>query len=120
METIEPMAPHIVPSQELRIGSGRTRMFIGAEHAAGVSYFFVDNEPGQGPDLHRHPYSETWVVLEGEVTVTADGVDHRAGVGDILVVGPETPHRFRAEGEGTLKMMCIHASPRIEQEFLDA
>jgi quercetin dioxygenase-like cupin family protein len=105
---------------DLTIGAGRTVKFEGEAHGSGVSFFLVDNQPGQGPDLHKHPYTETWVVLEGEVTVTADGVDHRAGVGDILVVGPDTPHRFRAEGEGTLKMMCIHASPRIEQEFLDA
>ncbi|WP_307042893.1 cupin domain-containing protein [Agromyces ramosus] len=85
-----------------------------------MSFFLVDNQPGQGPDLHEYPYTETWVVLDGEVTVTADGVDHHATVGDILVVGPETPHRFRAGGDGTLRMMCIHATPRILQEFIDA
>ncbi|MDQ0574432.1 cupin domain-containing protein [Agromyces albus] len=109
-----------VRGSDLTIGAGRTVKFEGEGYGSGVSFFLVDNQPGQGPDLHQHPYSETWVVLEGEVTVTADGEDHRAGVGDILVVGPATPHRFRAESSGTLRMMCIHASPRIEQEFLDA
>lgn len=105
---------------DLTIGSGRTVKFEGEAYGSGVSFFLVDNQPGQGPDLHTHPYTETWVVLEGEVTVTADGVDHHAGVGDILVVGPETPHQFRATGDGALRMMCIHASPRILQEFIDA
>ena len=59
-----------IPAESLRIGSGRTRRFVGREHGAGLSYFFVDNDPGQGPGLHRHPYTETWIVLEGEAEVT--------------------------------------------------
>ena len=35
----------------------------------------VDNEPGEGPGLHRHPYSETWIVRSGQVRFTADGQD---------------------------------------------
>lgn len=49
-------APVLVPAETLRIGTGRTRRFVGREHGAGVSYFFVDNDPGQGPGLHWHPY----------------------------------------------------------------
>ena len=71
-----PTAPAVVPpivrADELRRGASRTRTFVGAEHGAGVSYFFVDNEPGQGPDIHRHPYPETWVLLEGEARITID------------------------------------------------
>ena len=37
-------------------------------HEAGgsdVSGFVVDSGPGEGPDPHTHPYSETFIVLEG-------------------------------------------------------
>lgn len=74
----------IVTAAETRIGAGRTRRFVGAEHGADVSYFFVENQPGEGPGLHWHPYSETWVVLEG-----------------------------------TLRILCIHASAEITQTFID-
>ena len=120
METIEPTAPHIVPSDELRIGSGRTRMFIGAEHAAGVSYFFVDNEPGQGPDLHRHPYPETWVVLEGQATITIGDACLRAVEGDTITAPAGQWHGFKNTGAGRLRVLCIHASDRIIQEWQDA
>jgi quercetin dioxygenase-like cupin family protein len=40
--------------------------FEGESHGSGVSFFLVNNEPGQGPDLHRHPYSETWIVRAEE------------------------------------------------------
>lgn len=112
--------PTIVPAAELVIGTGRTRRFIGAEHAAGVSYFFVDNEPGQGPDLHRHPYPETWVVLEGEARVEiGDSVLH-AVEGDTATAPANVWHGFKNSGTGRLRILCIHASDRIIQEWKDA
>ncbi|WP_022885554.1 cupin domain-containing protein [Glaciibacter superstes] len=108
-----------VKGSELVIGAGRTIKFEGESYGSGVSFFLVDNQPGQGPGLHRHPYSETWVVLEGEAVVTADGEDFSAQVGDILVVEAGTAHRFTAVGDGTLRVMCIHASPRFLQENLE-
>lgn len=109
-----------VKASELVIGSGRTAKFEGQGYGSGVSFFLVDNDPGQGPDLHRHPYSETWVVLEGTAVVTADGTDTLAEEGDILIVEGGTPHRFRATGAGRLRMVCIHASPVFLQENLDS
>jgi len=109
----------MVKVQDLIIGTGRTARFEGEGYGSGVSFFLVDNEPGQGPGLHRHPYSETWVVRSGEAMITADGQEVRAVAGDILVVGAETPHRFRNVGEGRLEIVCIHASPKMIQENLD-
>ncbi len=108
-----------VTASELRIGSGRTARFEGEGYGSGVSFFLVDSDPGQGPGLHRHPYTETWVVVEGEALVTADGEEHRAVAGDILNVGAGTAHTFVATGEGPLRMVCIHASPRMQQENLE-
>jgi mannose-6-phosphate isomerase-like protein (cupin superfamily) len=103
----------------------RTAKFDGEAYGAGASFFFVDNDPGQGIGLHWHPFSETWVVIDGEVTFRVgdafgDAVDTRvdhvhAGVGAIVTVPPEQHHGFRNTGEGRLRMMCIHAGPRIIQ-----
>ena len=112
--------PPIVHAAELGIGTGRTRRFIGAEHASGVSYFFVDNEPGQGPDIHRHPYAETWVLLEGEARITiGDDVLH-AVAGDTATAPAGAWHGFKNSGTGRLRVLCIHASDRIIQEWKDA
>jgi mannose-6-phosphate isomerase-like protein (cupin superfamily) len=70
-----------------------------------------DNEPGAGPDLHRHPYSETWIIRAGAGTFTADGEEIEAGPGDIVVVGAQPPHKFKNTGDGRLDVVCIHASP---------
>jgi mannose-6-phosphate isomerase-like protein (cupin superfamily) len=93
--------------------------FEGESHGSGVSFFLVNNEPGQGPDLHRHPYSETWIVRSGRARITTAGEDIEAGPGDIAVVGPQTPHKFKNMGPGRLDIICIHASPRLIQEALE-
>ena len=70
-------------------------------------------------ECEKFPWCESWVVLEGEVIVTADGEAHPAAGGDILAVGAGTPHQFRVAGVGRLRMMCLQASPRFLQENLE-
>ncbi len=108
----------IRPEEQQRSPRG-TVTFEGEPHGSDVSMFLVHNEPGEGPDLHRHPYSETWLVRTGNVRMTADGVDIDAGPGDIVVVTPLTPHKFKNLGPGKLDIICIHASPRMIQESLE-
>ena len=109
----------IVPAESLVVGTGRTRRFIGREHGAGISYFFVDNDPGQGPGLHWHPYTETWVVLEGSAEITMGDRRLVAGAGDTATVPTGVWHRFENVGKGRLKMLCIHASDVIIQTWAD-
>jgi len=109
----------VIRAGEQQRSPGGTVTFEGESHGSGVSFFLVNNEPGEGPDLHRHPYSETWIVRSGKARITADGEDIEAGPGDIAVVGPETPHKFKNVGPDRLEIICIHSSPRIIQEALE-
>lgn len=121
MTTTDPTPTHggTVPADALRLPGSRTLRFEGRDHGSGVSFFLVTNDPGQGPRLHRHPYSETWVVLEGEATIRRGDQDVVARAGDTAVVPPGVWHRFTATGDGTLRMICIHASPQMVQETAD-
>ena len=108
----------VIRSGELHPSPGGTLRFEGESYGSGVSCFLVNNEPGAGPNLHRHPYSETWIVRAGKARITADGKDIEAGPGDIIVVSAETPHKFKNIGNDRLDIICIHASPRMIQEEL--
>ena len=109
----------VVRAGELAPSATGTVTFVGEPHGSGVSLFLVNAQPGHGPGLHRHPYSETWIVRGGKGLFTADGDELEAGRGDILVVGPETPHKFTSLGPERLDVICIHASPRMVQEELE-
>lgn len=112
--------PHgVVAGADIRIGAGRSRKFVGDEHGADVSYFYVENQPGEGPGMHWHPYSETWVVLEGTARVTIGEETFDAEVGDTATGPAYVPHCFTNVGDGLLRIIGIHASATIIQTFLD-
>jgi mannose-6-phosphate isomerase-like protein (cupin superfamily) len=109
----------VLHTRDLTTSGSRTVRFEGAPYDAGVSFFLVDNDPGVGPDLHKHPYAETFIVRSGKARITAGGEDIEAGPGDIVVVGAETPHLFKNIGTDRLDIICIHAAPQMAQEWLD-
>ncbi|MBD5786012.1 cupin domain-containing protein [Cellulosimicrobium terreum] len=106
----------VVLAEDIRIAGSRTLRFEGADHGSGISFFLVTNDPGQGPGLHRHPYSETWTVLEGEATIVIGDEQVVARGGGTAVVAPHVWHGFTNTGTTTLRMMCVHASPTMIQE----
>jgi quercetin dioxygenase-like cupin family protein len=91
----------------------------GEDHGASVSLILDESGPGKGPRLHRHPYDETWVVVEGNLTFQAGDERFAARVGDIVIVPPNTPHKFTNDGPGRSKLVCIHAHPTFRTEWLE-
>jgi quercetin dioxygenase-like cupin family protein len=91
----------------------------GADHGATISVILDHSGPGQGPRLHRHPYDETWVVQEGTVTFQLGDERYQAKPGDIVIAPPGAPHKFTNQGPGPSKLVCIHASPTFETEWLE-
>ena len=99
---------------------GSSREFVGSDHAgAGISFILVDAAPGRGPALHRHPYEEVFIVQEGRATYTAGDADLEVTAGDIVVVPAGVPHRFVNSGDGPLRQIDIHVSPRFQTEWLE-
>jgi mannose-6-phosphate isomerase-like protein (cupin superfamily) len=100
-------------------GSDRARRFEGKDHGATVSFFITSHQPGTGPDLHRHPYEETFIVQEGTGVFTAAGVETEVTAGHVLIVPATTPHKFLSTGDGPLRQVTIHPAPEMEQEDLE-
>lgn len=96
-----------------------SRDFVGENYGGvGACVIFVDAEPGQGPRLHRHPYAEILIVLEGIATFFDAASRHEVGAGEIAVVDPDQPHGFVNSGETRLKQIDIHLSPHFITEWL--
>lgn len=110
---------HVIRAADVANSGGRSKMFEGAATGAGISFFLVDSDTGEGPALHRHPYPETWIVRSGRARFTADGQSIEAGPGDIIVVGAGIAHRFECISTEPVEIVCIHAAERFETEWLD-
>jgi mannose-6-phosphate isomerase-like protein (cupin superfamily) len=88
-------------------------------HSETMSVITNDMAPGAGPALHKHPYEEVFVIVEGEATFTLGDETLVVRGGDEPVVAPpETPHAFKNTGTGRLVTVDIHASPVFKTEWL--
>ena len=107
--------PKVVELDGIQVSETAWR-FEGHEHGSTTSFFVTDHPPGRGPDLHRHPYDENFVVREGRARFTVGEETIEAVPGQVVIVPPNTWHGFKAAGEENLKMVCIHPTERMEQE----
>ena len=103
------------------VDDGASASFVGSAHDAGnVSFIWVEAQPGEGPRLHRHPYAETFILLEGTATFTVGHEQIMAHAGDIVVGPANVPHRFVNTGTGILRQIDIHDAARFSTEWLEA
>jgi mannose-6-phosphate isomerase-like protein (cupin superfamily) len=91
---------------------------VGDDHGVGITFLIVDAPPGRGPALHKHPYEEIFIVQEGQGTFVVGEEELVVGAGEIAIVPPDTPHKFVNSGDGPLRQIDIHVSPRFSTEWL--
>ena len=103
---------------ESLLDSGSSHRFDGAEHDAPVSFFLTHSEPGEGPGLHHHPYTETFIIEEGQATFTLGEETIVANAGEIVVTPANVPHAFVNSGSGLLRSVNIHPVPEMETVWL--
>ncbi|WP_448002120.1 cupin domain-containing protein [Agromyces bauzanensis] len=85
-----------------------------------VSVILVySSRDGAGPRLHRHPYTETFVVRRGRAVFTVGGERLEASGGQVLVVPAFTPHKFQVVGPEPFVSTNIHANPTFVTEWLE-
>jgi len=92
---------------------------VGEQHGGvGACVIFVDAGPGEGPRLHRHPYVEILIVIEGVATFD-DGESKRvAKAGEMAVVEAGQPHAFVNSSWERLRQIDIHLAPAFVTEWL--
>jgi mannose-6-phosphate isomerase-like protein (cupin superfamily) len=93
--------------------------FIGEDHGGvGICFLMVEAPPGKGPRLHTHPYEEILIIEEGRGTFTLGDEELELGAGQIVIIPPNQPHAFTNTGDGPLRQLDIHVSPRFVTEWL--
>src|SRR2546430_6479311 len=109
----------IVEIESLRQPGGGSPLFEGELHGdVATSCFVLDVPPGLGARLHRHPYPEIFVLLDGQARVWVDGAAADVHAGQIAIVPATATHRFTNTGAGALRTVNVHPHPRRIQEDL--
>ena len=109
---------NLVTLDDLRLSETAVR-FEGRDHGSPVSFFVTAHPPGRRVPLHRHPYPETFIVQEGVATFSVDGESIQAPAGQVVVVPAGAAHGFANRGEGLLRLVSIHPSDHVVQEWLE-
>ena len=107
-----------IPSSQLPGGSS-SREFEGKDHGAGLTLILVNVETGHGPNLHRHPYEEIFVVHAGTGRFFVDESEVEARAGDIVIAPAGTAHRFINSGSDRLQLTAIHHNANFVTEWLE-
>ena len=107
----------MIPIEELR-RSPTAALFQGGDEIAASVFVTAYPENGQGPDLHKHPYPELFVVETGTAVFTAGDEEVEVAAGHIVVVPAETPHMFKCAGGDTLRVVSVHPSGEMQQTDL--
>lgn len=101
-------------------GSATARQFEGYLYdQTNVSFFVTETPPEKGPSLHLHPYIEVFIVLDGQLTITAGDATIEAAAGQIVIVPAETPHKYRNTGTTVARHVDIHTSGQMITTWLE-
>jgi quercetin dioxygenase-like cupin family protein len=91
--------------------------FQGSKHGATVSFFIVRFSSGKGPQKHRHPYEETFVILEGEIEAIVNGETKTLCENNIVIIPAGAWHEFKNRSEKSVFMVNIHPVPEMITEW---
>src|SRR6476646_5788304 len=92
-----------------------------AEETNGAFLLFEDSmDRGKATPLHTHPDSdETMIVLDGEIVMHMDGVDHLIESGGLAMAPRGVPHAFLVLSE-TARLLCLHTPGCCQAFYWDA
>lgn len=97
------------------------KMMVDSDLGADLStMFMVQYEQGGFAGAHDHPLEETYLILEGEVEATFDGVSYHLEPGDVAWAGVGCVHEFRNVGAGRVRWLETQAPmppPRHSYRF---
>ena len=74
---------------------------------------------GASPPRHTHPQDESYVVLEGQLTIVAGDDRFVLGEGGAAVVPMGVPHTFRVDSD-TARVLVLSTPAGLERMVLDA
>lgn len=103
--------------KDMKPPAAEAAIFQGFQYGASVSFFVVEFSSGKGPNRHRHPYEETFIILHGDIEFIVDSKPQTLGSGQIAIVPASTWHEFKNRSDQPSLMVNIHPVPQMITEW---
>lgn len=109
----------------LMLGTVTVSRLLGRDDTGGtLSLVELRGLPGSGPGTHVDPWTESFYVLDGELTFHIDNggstYDLRARVGDAVSIPPGVRHGFTVSGDAPARYLIAGTPAGIDAFFADA
>ncbi|MCU1579449.1 MAG: cupin protein [Rhodoglobus sp.] len=99
-------------------GGGVHRWLATSAETDGAFLLFEDDMAGgKATPLHSHPTAESLYLLEGEIVVHLDGVDHRLSAGGFATAPAGVPHAFMVVSDAARILFLHTPGPAQSQAF---
>lgn len=100
----------------LRVVGDVMRVLATGEQTGGAFEIFeMEGPEGSGPPPHAHPWSEAYLVIEGEADVYLDGKHTAAGPGSFFHIPAGTTHAYRIRSKAA--RFVVITSPAGASDF---
>ena len=115
----EPPVRLIPASDAIELWQGRRasrgKLLVGFETPSLLEVWDWDLAPGESYDGLAHPAGtrEVLYVQEGELVLTIDGIQHKAGATDTLMFQADRPHRYANDGSKRLRFLMVVTEPPL-------
>jgi quercetin dioxygenase-like cupin family protein len=108
--------------ENLWFGGGLVTLKVTSNQSGGALCLFEHAASrGKTTPLHMHPDSdETAYVLEGELLIHIDGMEHTAGPGAVVFVPRGTPHAFLVTSEQARSLWVLTPGETMEAFYRQA
>jgi quercetin dioxygenase-like cupin family protein len=106
--------------EQLHAGGNELEIKLAAEHTGGAFSLIEYTAPAgaPGPPPHVHPaFDETFLVLEGALTVSLHDRTSTLLPGDMAFVPGEVPHTFTNDGTTSVRFILLCAPGGFEAYF---
>lgn len=99
---------------------GVLRRVLAKDDALAFEVRYFEVEPGGYTSFERHEHEHVVIVLRGKGRVRLGEEVHPLGFGDLVRVGPHTPHRFsNADPSAPFGFLCMVERERDRPELLE-
>ena len=84
---------------------------IATDPATGGPTYLARFPAGSQFAMHWHTYTETVVVLQGTVSITLEGTEHKATEGSYIIIPGKAHHEWRVPEDGDVVLLARRNGP---------